>query len=114
MSKTIELDRSKMVVATSGITNDGIDLMTLPPSFSVVFHDQKNTDIRFEPNGDIYINEKLVTNDLEVVDSMRTLFHRKDEGWDGEYNDYEQELLEKDKRIKELEEYKYKYEQLLK
>lgn len=113
MSKTIELDRSKMVVTTR-IASDGIDLMALLPSFSVVFHDQKNTDIRFEPNGDIYINKKLVTNDIEVVDSMRTLFHRKDEGWSGEYNDHEQELLEKDKKIKELEEYKYKYEQLLK
>ncbi|MGD2351986.1 hypothetical protein ACP8H2_09565 [Bacillus subtilis] len=113
MSKTIQLDRSKMVVATR-IASDGIDLMSLRPSLSVVFHDQKNTTIRLEPNGDIYINEKLVTNDIEIVDSMRSLFHGKDEGWSGEYNDHEQELLEKDKKIKELEEYKYKYEQLLK
>ena len=43
----------------------------------IKFHVGLNTDspkeiMRFDPNGDIYVKGKLVKNDLEVVEGIRT------------------------------------------
>ena len=72
-----------------------------PPSLSFVLGEKEV--MKFEANGDIFVNGKLADNDKEVVEGIKSLVTGADSYWRRKY-------LEQEEKTVELEEYKRKHE----
>lgn len=79
-----------------------------PQSISFLSRENESPILFLESNGDIYIKGELVENDKEVVDGMRLFLSH----WGVNVLKRENESLSKE--VKELREYKIKYEELCK